>query len=139
MPIFHLTCCPTKCLFNDAPQKLTRALPIYVAFSHLTCRPNKYPKCFQMIRPRSDPKPHRCICPFLILRVVTQKTSSHSKWFALETIPNPTGLYGPFSIDVLSKTVPVCLKLIRPENVCVALSHLTRCPKRYILLQNYSP
>ena len=53
-------------------------------------------------------------------------------------IPKPTGLYGPFSFDVLSKKLHEVFQNDSPRKwsqtrpFYMALSHLTCCPKQYL-------
>ena len=97
-----------------------------------------YPKCFKSVHPRTYPRPDRFTWPVLIWRVVTNNYLNFSKLFAPEIIPNPTGLHGCFSFDVLSKQVPKVFpkysppKVSTPDRSICPFSHLTRCPKKYL-------
>ena len=109
-----------------------------MVLSHLTCCPNMYPKCFNSFHPRTYPRPDRFTWPVLIWRVVTNNYLKFSKLFAPEIIPNPTGLHGCFSFDVLSKQVPKVFpkysppKVSTPDRSICPFSHLTRCPEKYL-------
>ena len=59
-------------------------------------------------------------------------------------MPNSTGLYGPFSIDVFSKEVPKMFsklfdqKSFQTRPVYMAISRLTCCPKKYLNVLSFS-
>ena len=96
-----------KVFENHSPGNVAKSQPVYMVRVHLTR------------------------CP--------EQKLSVSKTIAPETIPNRTGLYDCFSLDVLSKEYIFSLffdfappKWSQTRPVCMTLSHLTCCPKKYL-------